>query len=48
MGRLSPLEVPGQVSNQPGRFVASLAGLDKRPATQTHSERAQKADLTSF
>jgi hypothetical protein len=48
MGRLSPLEVPGHVSNQPGRFVASLAGLDKRSTMQTYSERAQKADLTSF
>ena len=35
MGRLSPLEVPSQVSNQPGPFVASLAGLDKRPTMQT-------------
>jgi len=39
MGRLSPLEVPGQVSNQPGRSSpASLAWTSGRPCRPTAKE----------
>jgi hypothetical protein len=45
MGRLSPLEVPGQVSDQPGPFVASLAGLDKRSIRQIYSISCYNIDV---